>query len=207
MNGTGLAGIKRNFPAPAKGGRAAVFFHRNQGGQGPALKFARELCRRQKVRPFWLPWRVCRPPGRWQRLLFSGLEFPFDARPPTSGDLIDAIAACDFVVTDTYHICVNAWRLGVPAVCVAETWTHAGLDVSSGHAEAGRDKRWVFYSMNDALQFYVHTGQLAGAPARIVERIGERLMNRRLVEFVTAGIRARAAVAKNDLLGSLEPLR
>jgi len=206
MNGTALAGIGRNYPAPTKDGRAAIFFHRNQSGQGQALKFARALCRRKKVRPFWLPWRLSRPPGKWQRLLFSELEFPLENQPPSTGDLLDHIAASELVITDTYHVCVNAWRLGVPAICIGETWTHAGLDVSSGHAEAGRDKRWVFYSMNEALEFYIHTGQLAGSLVDQVERITLRLENRVLVKFITDGMRARAAAAKIDLLDCLQSL-
>ncbi|HTB86070.1 MAG TPA: hypothetical protein VK742_20660 [Candidatus Sulfotelmatobacter sp.] len=206
MTGRALAAIRRNNPAPPAGGRAAVFFHRNQGGRGPALKFARALCRHRKVRPFWLPWRVCRPPGKWQRLVFSELEFPLENHPPTAGDLLDHIAASEFVITDTYHICVNAWRLGVPAICIGETWTRAGLDVSSGHAEAGRDKRWVFYSTNEALEFYIHAGQLSGSLTHMVGRMTRQLENRALISFITDGMRARADAVKIDFLNCLQSL-
>ena len=39
--------------------------------------------------------------------------------PAMLGDLLAALPRYRFIITDTYHLCVNAWRVGTPAVCIA----------------------------------------------------------------------------------------
>lgn len=51
----------------------------------------------------------------------SAPQLPVDVRPgPTAlGDLLAALSQYRFIITDTYHLCVNAWRVGTPTVCIA----------------------------------------------------------------------------------------
>lgn len=68
---------------------------------------------------------------------------------------IRALKEFDFIITDTYHIAVNAWNIGVPTICIAGDDQNTGRNVNSGSFFSRRDKRIVFYSMYDALDFLV----------------------------------------------------
>ena len=46
-------------------------------------------------------------------------------------DLLRMVANCDFIVTDTYHLCVNAWRMQVPAVCIGLSQPNVDFSNSS----------------------------------------------------------------------------
>lgn len=59
------------------------------------------------------------------------------------------------IVTDTYHICVNAWNLGIPAICLVEASYSKSRNVNFGNYFTRRDKREIFMSMYDALDFLV----------------------------------------------------
>lgn len=52
-----------------------------------------------------------------------------DAARDVAGKLA-AIGSCDAIVTDTYHCAVNAWREGVPALCIGLGADHPGHTLS-----------------------------------------------------------------------------
>ena len=83
-----------------------------------------------------------------------------DSNPVLLGDLLNRISEFEFVITDTYHVCLNAWRAGVPAICIGETLSLDIYDVSIGWRNAWRDKRQTFYFMYDAMEFYVYKEEL-----------------------------------------------
>jgi hypothetical protein len=96
------------------------------------MAFLRELARQREFRLEWLPWF---PVHEWlqnipgyvwlnpvlasrlssrrraiRRLMIRGTKY-------SAGDLLTAVQRYRFIVTDTYHLCVNAWRVGTPAFC------------------------------------------------------------------------------------------
>lgn len=92
---------------------------------------------------------------------------------------IDQLRQCLFVVTDTYHCAINAWREGVPAICLGYGSEHASDTLSEKKIE-------LLYSMLNARQFYV-----------FVERIGWRWGHSR----------ARSAVAAALDVGTVESVK
>jgi len=103
------------------GGTAGVFFGRSQGRQHRLGRFARDLCRRMGVSAEWIPWGDAgsfRDRSRGVRRGFSAMRIHDLAAPPLVGDLLTRVYKHRFVVTDTYHLCLNAWRAGVPAICI-----------------------------------------------------------------------------------------
>ena len=69
----------------------------------------------------------------------------FDIDPSGSGReqlgaLIEVIKQSDFIITDTYHLCVNAMRLGVPVLGI-------GLDEKDQKGTLGDFKKAVLFSM------------------------------------------------------------
>lgn len=74
-----------------------------------------------------------------------------------AADLFERIADCRVILTDTYHLAVNAWRIGTPAVLVRDRPSGKGWNVNDGGA-AGRDKRQDLYSQLDALPLLLDVG-------------------------------------------------
>jgi hypothetical protein len=138
-----------------------VFFSRGRLPLRKSLGLARELSRRSGRGAFWLPWREVRRLRAKTFWPFSGLVLPTPGQVPALGDCFDCIRRCSLIVTDTYHLAVNAWHLGTPAICIGDDWAPAAWDVSCGPGAAWRDKRWIFMSMYNALPFYVHAGEMS----------------------------------------------
>jgi hypothetical protein len=152
----------------AKVRTCAVFFGRNAGSYGD-MGLTLEVCNHMGARPIWLPWLV-RSHSKMRHLGFGlrygripRVEVP-DADP--LGAAVETIVGSDFVVTDTYHLSVVAWALGVPAVCIADTTEAVAESVNSGTRGRWRDKRYEFYSMIDGLAFFVHAGELRNRRTR-----------------------------------------
>jgi hypothetical protein len=151
----------------------------------------------------WLDWGC--------RLAFPALGA--GVTPPTGPavpalSLVRHLADCALVVTDTYHAAVLAWTFGVPCVALAAPVADAAADVNSGAAFNWRDKREVFFSQYDALDFLVRAEEL-GAPPRLaarVERIVTCLEDRRHAEAVTRRLRQHARAAEGDLATALRGL-
>ncbi|MEZ4598611.1 MAG: polysaccharide pyruvyl transferase family protein [Syntrophotaleaceae bacterium] len=154
--------LPRNFPRGNNLGtnKVGVFFHRNSGNRSKQFVFARRLARAAGLEAQWLPWRIVRNVAAKKRWHFPSLQLINLEKEACEGGLFDLLKGYAFVVTDTYHVCVNAWRLGTPAICIGETINEEQWDVSCGPAHAWRDKRWVFYSMVEALNYYVHAHEL-----------------------------------------------
>jgi hypothetical protein len=212
LENTSLAAVHRRwngmFPKQDGRGVAGVFFSRNTLPVRFMLSFARAICKACGVRTQWLPWRKVKF-ARWStRLMFPELEMLEANEPPSLADLLDLIGRYEFVITDTYHVCVNAWRLGKPAICIGETWTQREMDVSCGPAGSWSDKRWVFHAMNGALDFYVHAAELRDRRwrERRAAEIAGSLRNRPLIDKVFQDIMGWADAARRELLRELLPL-
>ncbi len=188
--------------------RAGVFFGRNSGSTSLAAEFARAVCDGMGVCGEWLAWfdatlvevklnATCES--------FPGLAEPPRGTNPTSGDLLRRLSGYRFLVTDTYHACVNALNLGVPAVCVGESFPKVAYDVSAGWYGNWRDKRQVFYSMHDVLELYTTVEELS-EPERFARRLHvvlETLRDDSLVARIAELMRDRALNAEKRLLGEL----
>jgi hypothetical protein len=156
---------EQQFPSD---GQAIVFLGRNVR-IGPSMRFVKQLCRVTGVDPVWMQWLddhlPSAPRGLLGRLLRSRprVSVPLPSEMPDDealGRALSAIARSRFVITDTYHLAINAWNLGVPAVCIADTAEDLALSYNSGRRHAWRDKRYEFFSLAEALPFFVHTEEL-----------------------------------------------
>ncbi len=128
------------------------------------VKFCEDAANRLKRPSRWIPWwplstRRSGPVGRLTGGI-RGFQCGRLDRPPSLGDLLEMIQRCALVVTDTYHLAVNAWRMGVPAVCIGFSRSEEPFCSSTGQPFAWSDKRHLFYAMYDALSFYVHREEL-----------------------------------------------
>jgi hypothetical protein len=191
---------------------AGLFLGRTSADPRPLVRFARDLCSQLRVEAEWLPWFDPRmlpnhlPQARSTMPALRARDRPV---PPLLGDLLRRLRRYAFVISDTYHVCLNAWRSGVPALCIGEALPNPqGFDVSTGWFGAWRDKRQVFYAMHDAMEFYIFREELERANSyrnRLLHAT-ELVRDRALAAAVTANILERRDIAEAELLASLETL-
>jgi hypothetical protein len=75
-------------------------------------------------------------------------------------EILGKLQNVDFVISDTYHVCVNAWNLGIPAICVIDN-SHEKLGVNSGSELGRRDKRIAFYWSYNASPYLLFSSDLS----------------------------------------------
>lgn len=206
----------------------AVFLGRSRLVPEWVAAFGRGLAQALRLAPEWIPWGA--EPAFWPmaerkrlRLAWPGLEHQARSVSPAklrdtvtavarnqpighlvrpTNNLFAQISSSALVLTDTYHLAVNAWRLGTPAVCLfdglARDW-----NVNSGTGGAVRDKRADLYSQLDAIPLLVDmTGEPKKQASRIARLIGQDLVAPLAVERVAQG----AERARNDLAAALSTI-
>jgi hypothetical protein len=192
-----------------RGDTLGVFIGRSELQPESVGRFGSALSRRLGLTPLWIPWG--HEPGFWPmqhrrrfRLAWPGLEhhaaaptLPQRARsltqaalgrhaptPPLgSRDLFDLLAGCSLVLTDTYHLAVNAWRLGTPAICLVDR-PSGPWSVNSGERSMRRDKREDLYSQLDAGPLLVDASTLGLNPRRALEDVIGHLDDSQALEVI-----------------------
>ena len=186
-------------PDPDAGPRDAtlgVFLGRSALPPESLARFGRRLTTELGLEPRWLPWRVA--PAFWPmntrrrfRVAWPELEHglaslavsarlatyagaaratPLPEQAASTPSLLAALARHRVVLTDTYHVAINAWRVGTPAICVVDRPT-ATWSVNSGEEASRRDKREDLYSQLDALGLLVDGTLLRPGPAPRQRRV------------------------------------
>jgi len=162
--------------------KAGIFFGRSSGVCKEVGLFVQSLCKKHQVEGEWFPWF---PPFvlpnfmSKMKEIFPELILDLSNNKLTLGDLFKIISGYELIITDTYHVCLTAWRLGIPAICIGETTSEEIMDISCGWKFAWRDKRQVFYAMNDAMEYFVFKEELMNDNLRneridyLVEMLGD----------------------------------
>lgn len=203
---------------PPLGDRIGVFLGvRTRPPRGLA-GFLRRLAGRLGLQLEWLPWfpvhewlRTAIPWYVWlnpviawyllrsrrtiDRLMIRGTRY-------SAGDLLAAIRSYRFIVTDTYHLCVNAWRVGTPALCLGSPWAdlkHQSLD---------DHKKRVLYDMYDATDFFLTTSSIrqVGSRRRALERVVRAVGDRSIANAIAERIRNHADSVERSFAASLAAL-
>lgn len=118
--------------------------------------FCRRLAARLDTRLEWLPWFDVATCGT--------LDIETRAGHYTVGDILASLSRYRLIITDTYHLCVNAWRSGTPVVCIGSPQP---VDSSAGGFRSLNDlKKHVFHLAYDAGDFYVSTARGTSAQHR-----------------------------------------
>lgn len=189
-----------------------VFFGRSFRGHARVAMLLRDIRHRTDRTLTWLPWGSSghfRPLTNSRR--FRAMRVPLrehDVGAPTPGDLFAAMRRCDFVVTDTYHVALNAWACGTPAVIVIDSTPPRPHNINSGSEFSWRDKRFEAYSTFDALAFLVHLDELSDPRRRRrrVEQLQGLFAETAAHEHVQARITAIKDAAVADFTATLREL-
>lgn len=189
-------------------GKVGVFFGRSDCSPRLLGKFARALCKSTGAQAEWLPWGMKRGfKGMLRKVsgAFPGMDVPEHPGAPLLGDLYARLGNYRLVISDTYHVCVNAWRLGTPAICVGQAVSDDPWSVNSGPHHAWRDKRQVFYSMYDAMDYYTYVEELADR-TRFKKRLAhmaEILTDQGLQEMIVSRIHRQRDQLEEELVSEI----
>lgn len=194
-----------------------VFFGRTRRNPIRLFQFVRALTERTESRTLWVPWfpwslRGSRKKyyslrGLAQIYLESEARISGEACD-REGELLATLRQCRYVITDTYHLSVVCWGLGVPAICIADIASSRSYDFNSGQIHAWRDKRYLHYMMNDQLDFFVHWNELQ-SKSRLrsrVEHVMRALEDDRLLEHINWQMAADIERAEARLIDELRAL-
>ncbi len=124
-------------------------------------------------------------------------EFQLTGRTPL--EILANLRKVDFVISDTYHVCVNAWNLGIPAICVIDNYhENLALKVNSGTALGKRDKRVVFYWTYNASPYLLYSSDLQEDVKiqRRVEELSGLLSNSENISFIGSQMSRHASASQ-----------
>ncbi len=155
------------------GNYISIFFGRSSDNLIPRLvSFAAELAERLNKKIIWLPWLHTLPRETYRLLKYrnligtgigrkklSSLMELSKLQPRNYPELVRHLLGSSLVITDTYHLSLIAWRLGIPAICV-------GQGARSSKHTLGDKKKETFFASYDALPFYVFTESILDTPTR-----------------------------------------
>jgi hypothetical protein len=79
--------------------------------------------------------------------------FDASARDVGLTETLKLLDECSLVISDTYHLCVNAWARGIPAICV-------GRGVGAMRYSIDDKKKEALYSMIGVGNLYVYAESL-----------------------------------------------
>ena len=112
------------------------------------MLFARAVARLLGEPTSWIPWFLWYPDEQSYRIKAKALGFPLSPSDAKTGSILSSLSGCKYVITDTYHVCVNAWRMGIPTICLGE----GGGPLLTSHNDK---KKEILFDMYGAHQFYV----------------------------------------------------
>lgn len=183
------------FAPAARQPRIGVFFGRTPG-LDRLLGFAREFARACGWPAEWIGWFHTR---RRQRLLVRARGFAPPAEQPPPGAALAHLASCSAIVTDTYHLAINAWRMGIPVVCIG---TGAGAMDDS----LADKKKEILFRMYGADGFYVFAETLRTGRGRRKAALAarDRVMDDALVSIVRERIAVHREQARGAFLSAVE---
>jgi len=189
-----------------------VFFGRSHSNFDAMVAFAEDLARRLGLVVSWQPWgdQTAFPALRAAQQSPAVRALP-NFTPDTPPDGLQALTELTrhrCVVTDTYHMCVNAWAQGLPAVCIAQDTARLERSVNSGPRVAAKDKRYTFFAMYDALDFLLTDSELLDPELRSerIDHVARMVDGEAAAAGVTERIRLHASASADRLWGALRPL-
>jgi hypothetical protein len=173
--------------------KAGVFLGRMPKDLTLITPFVAELKQQLKVDMEWIPWF-------WQNE-----EFYTTIRQHLPGVLInqefddlmalyELLKSYDFIITDTYHLCLNAWKMGIPAICIG-----SGNSLLDGALTD--KKKEFFFDMYEAQDFYVYLEEIKHVEARTnrIHLLAEYIFNQTITNKVTENIHRHKASVENQL--------
>ena len=211
--------------------QVGVFFGRSALAPESLARLGRSLAGRLDLKPFWLPWGG--EPAFWPvqqrkrfRAAWPGLEHlssrptlgmraatyrsigrrtPMPATTATFAELLEQVAQSRLIITDTYHLAINAWRLGTPVICVVDR-PKSIWSVNSGGVGVRRDKREDLYSQLECTRLLVSADSLPRKIDSVVGPLAGYLTDERLLGVTHERIAQLTAQSRGWVVDTLNSL-
>jgi len=197
--------------------RVGLFFDRTKVSPVLPLRFSKSLCDQLELEAEWLPWfqPITRKYSRGLKKHFPNIGSNAIDYQPSVLELLSSLSKYSLIITDTYHLCLNAWCAGVPAICITN-----GNEMSPGTLQD--KKKEVFYFTNEAQDFLVDIETLnvlyknifpspfnnrrAHDKKQLLIRLEECATNSNIANAVIKNIEEHKVVVENDFVSSLNEL-
>jgi len=143
----------------------------------------------------WLAWHSGQRRHRWPYML---LGYKIRSGHADTSFLLSQLSGYQYIITDTYHLCVNAWRMGIPAICI-------GMGDGVPTTTLSDKKKEIFYEMYGARQFYVFIESLRSFKTFFAEarRVAAVLQKKQVVSRVSANIAMHQEMAMRRLKNAM----
>lgn len=187
--------------------RALVFFARAQHCENDTVEFLSELNNALGTSCHWLSWGdqfsfpfMQRQKWPWQTLALNPDPFGRGVLAP----LLAAIRNSKFVVTDTYHLAVSSWAMGVPAVVVVGSPHNAERLDKEFDIRMRLDKRTLLMAQDGLLDFCIDPVHLIEANrAYVINRLAKLLDDSRVGINFRRRLSERAYDSEKRLLAAI----
>lgn len=186
-------------PSARPDGHLAVFFGRLGGSMAGPARLTAHLARLAGLEAVWVPWLG---PGGGPPAEVTDAVPGLEVDPADSyEDLLALVAGARLVVTDAYHLCLIAWRLGIPAICVGVGAQRATRPVSD-------KKKEVFHLAQGLAPLYVFLESLSDerAPEPVARALLDLALDRAYVRRASSALAGEADAAEARLWATIEGL-
>lgn len=140
-----INGIRENIIKDEKNKKVGIFFARSK-----QINFKKKILGyylKLKLKNFkfkWIPWLENKQDSK------KYFSFASECNPYSDIDYITEILKCDVIITDTYHLSLMSWSLGVPCICYGNAAEYFKLTVHD-------KKKEIFFISNFIDEFYFYT--------------------------------------------------
>lgn len=180
-----------------KNSKCGVFLGRMPKNVGEILPFINSFSNEVDAELEYLPWF-------WQsnqhyNKVRSGLSSIYiPSKKFELMELYSKIKDYNFIITDTYHLCLNAWRQGVPAICI-------GNGNSFLNSTLTDKKKEFFFLMYNAPDFYVFLGDIKSRKSRKekINKITSRISNPDVINSIFNNIEMNLNSVEIELTKSI----
>lgn len=144
----------------------------------------------------WIPWLENKQNSK------RYFRFAEECKPYSDIDYITEILKCKLIITDTYHLSLMAWSLGVPCICYGNG---TELFKSTVHDK----KKEIFFLSNfiDDFYFYTETERfIRDLKNDVLKKAINKGVNTNIGELVSSNIRDLSIKCINDLDRALDSI-
>jgi len=192
--------------------RAAVFFARGRHDWQQLEPFLDKLTSAMGVTAAWIPWgdSLSFPYSDSTAYRSTIAQLPED-RPNANRlqSLLRTIRESRCVITDTYHLAVISWAIGVPAVVIPGDYHDAEKITKTANVRVRHDKRKVILGQDGLLDFYIEPYLIASSDhwPEIIQRLSQCVHAESCGTDFRSRLAVRAAASEANLLSAIHKAR
>lgn len=200
-----LLGLPQKFPQEFKkfDGNIGVFFGRSTKSLSKLklLKFINGTSKKMKKEVVKIPWNFFSGGLLADNLgIFShGIKrhHKLNGADFNLGDIFKGMSELSLIITDTYHVAINAIVLDIPVVCIYEPSPQQDRNANMGYRIAWRDKRALLFQTNNLSDFLISSEDLKSSIIRDekIENIISLIKQKECLNMAYSNLHS---IAKND---------